>query len=226
MALPVVRVKGRLALTVADGVDVDTDPDVVWCDSGKVRFTPLNTYTKVISGDAAVPFTAGHSVIEANLDSSGRLTWSGALWVSLVDLTSEAVNPQIPAGKATHKVEFIDVKAGSTPVRFESVRCRFAADTAVGDGFCDLTLASPVPTAGGTPIIMGPAGEPGKSAYQLAVLAGFVGDEAAWLASLKGPKGDTGSPGPGGGPTYVELTQAAYDALPVKNPDVHYYITN
>ena len=197
MALPVVRVKGRLALTVADGVDVDTDPDVVWCDSGKVRFTPLNTYTKVISGDAAVPFTAGHSVIEANLDSSGRLTWSGALWVSLVDLTSEAVNPQIPSGKATHKVEFIDVKAGSTPVRFESVSCRFAADTADGDGFCDLTLASPVPTAGGTPIIVGPPGADGKSAYQLAVLAGFVGDEAAWLASLKGSKGDTGSPGPG-----------------------------
>lgn len=202
MALPVVRVKGRLALTVADGVDVDTDPDVVWCDSGKVRFTPLNTYTKVISGDAAVPFTAGHSVIEANLDSSGRLTWSGALWVSLVDLTSEAVNPQIPAGKATHKVEFVDVKAGTTSVRFETVNVRLAADTVGVDGFCDLTLLSPVPTAGGTPIIMGPPGAAGESAYEIAVRNGFVGSEAEWLASLAVS---------GGAP--VSLTQAQYDAL-------------
>lgn len=35
----------------------------------------------------------------------------------------------------------------------------------------------------------------GKSAYQLAVAAGFVGDEAAWRASLKGDKGDKGNPG-------------------------------
>lgn len=45
---------------------------------------------------------------------------------------------------------------------------------AVIDGF-DLT---------GTP------GPPGDSAYQVAVDEGFVGDEAAWLASLVGPQGD------------------------------------
>ena len=41
-------------------------------------------------------------------------------------------------------------------------------------------------------------GEPGDSAYQIAVNNGFVGTEEEWLASLKGKKGDTGSQGPQG----------------------------
>lgn len=35
-------------------------------------------------------------------------------------------------------------------------------------------------------------GGSGASAYEVAVENGFVGDETAWLASLKGVKGDTG----------------------------------
>lgn len=51
----------------------------------------------------------------------------------------------------------------------------------------------------------GPAGPPGdngsngsngKSAYQVALDGGFVGTEAAWLASLKGDQGDPGPQGP------------------------------
>lgn len=42
------------------------------------------------------------------------------------------------------------------------------------------------------------AGRPGLSAYQLAVLNGFVGTEEEWLASLKGDKGDKGDPGAAG----------------------------
>lgn len=41
----------------------------------------------------------------------------------------------------------------------------------------------------------GGAGADGKSAYEVAVENGFEGDEAAWLASLKGDKGDTGPQG-------------------------------
>ena len=44
----------------------------------------------------------------------------------------------------------------------------------------------------------GPAGADGDSAYAVAVANGFVGTEAAWLASLVGPKGDTGDAGPKG----------------------------
>lgn len=55
----------------------------------------------------------------------------------------------------------------------------------------------------GTPGAAGADGEDGKSAYQVAVDAGFVGDETAWLASLvgpQGPKGDTGDAGADGTP--------------------------
>ena len=36
------------------------------------------------------------------------------------------------------------------------------------------------------------------TAYAIAVKNGFKGTEAAWLASLKGAKGDTGAQGPSG----------------------------
>lgn len=44
----------------------------------------------------------------------------------------------------------------------------------------------------------GGAGEPGKSAYEIAVEHGFEGSEEEWLASLKGEKGDRGPQGPKG----------------------------
>jgi len=52
------------------------------------------------------------------------------------------------------------------------------------------------------PIVQGVKGETGISAYQLAVNNGYVGDEASWLLSLKGPQGVQGSPGSG-----VKITQ-------------------
>ena len=47
----------------------------------------------------------------------------------------------------------------------------------------------------GPPGPQGEPGEDGKSAYEVAVENGFVGDEAAWLLSLKGDKGDKGDTG-------------------------------
>ena len=44
----------------------------------------------------------------------------------------------------------------------------------------------------------GGAGAPGKSAYEIAVEQGFIGDEQEWLASLKGEKGDPGPKGAAG----------------------------
>ena len=40
--------------------------------------------------------------------------------------------------------------------------------------------------------VVGPQGEPGKSAYEIAIENGFSGTTSEWLDSLKGPKGDTG----------------------------------
>lgn len=50
----------------------------------------------------------------------------------------------------------------------------------------------------GAPGAPGADGEDGASAYEIAVAAGFVGDQAAWLASLKGEQGDPGTPGADG----------------------------
>ena len=44
----------------------------------------------------------------------------------------------------------------------------------------------------------GGVGEPGKSAYDIAVDNGFEGDEQAWLESLKGEQGPKGDPGTDG----------------------------
>ena len=57
----------------------------------------------------------------------------------------------------------------------------------------------------------GDNGANGKSAYELAVAAGFTGTEAEWLASLKGAKGDDGSKGDDGadGKSAYELAVAA-----------------
>ena len=41
----------------------------------------------------------------------------------------------------------------------------------------------------------GPAGKDGKSAYEIAVEHGFKGNEAAWVASLKGGQGEQGPQG-------------------------------
>ena len=49
--------------------------------------------------------------------------------------------------------------------------------------------------AQGVPGTDGKDGTPGKSAYEIAVEHGFVGDEQAWLDSLKGEPGDSGANG-------------------------------
>ena len=51
-----------------------------------------------------------------------------------------------------------------------------------------------------TPGPAGPQGDPGKSAYQIALDNGFEGTEQTWLASLKGAKGDQGLKGEKGDP--------------------------
>lgn len=57
---------------------------------------------------------------------------------------------------------------------------------------------------------VGTKGGNGKSAYQIAVDNGFVGNEAQWLASLKGDKGDKGD----ASEAKAGLDCAAIDALP------------
>ena len=53
----------------------------------------------------------------------------------------------------------------------------------------------------------GDDGADGKSAYELAVAAGFTGTEEEWLASLKGEKGDDGADGADGAGCSVAQTK-------------------
>lgn len=151
------KVVGRFALTVGDTADPDDDPDIIWCDEGKVTFQPLQTFTKV-AGGADGPFTAGNAVIEATVGADGRLTYLGKTYVHVIDLTSPKVNPQIGANKATHKVRFIGVKANGTPVDFPDVDVRLTKDGPDGDGVNDLTELIPVVPGASTPIYRGEKG--------------------------------------------------------------------
>lgn len=67
----------------------------------------------------------------------------------------------------------------------------------------------------------GPQGDPGKSAYQIALDNGFEGTEQAWLASLKGPKGDKGLKGEKGDPGQNGATgpKGADGKTPVRGTD-------
>lgn len=65
----------------------------------------------------------------------------------------------------------------------------------------------PVTLVGGE----GGKGEPGDSAYEIAVKNGFEGTEQEWLASLKGAKGDPGAKGADGA-----QGQAGKDGFPTE----------
>ena len=72
-----------------------------------------------------------------------------------------------------------------------------------------------------TPGPAGPQGDPGKSAYQIALDNGFEGTEQVWLASLKGPKGDQGLKGEKGDPGQNGATgpKGADGKTPVRGTD-------
>lgn len=63
--------------------------------------------------------------------------------------------------------------------------------------------AASVIALGGSGVVVGAKGDDGMSAYEIAVENGFVGDEDAWLLSLKGETGqDSIVPGPEGKSAY------------------------
>ena len=57
----------------------------------------------------------------------------------------------------------------------------------------------------------GDQGPEGKSAYEVALDDSFIGDESAWLESLKGEKGEVGARGEKGG--FTDLTEDQKDIL-------------
>lgn len=174
--LDYVIIVGRFGIPIADGADLDDDPDMIWCDAGEISLEPLVAETKVVDG-SPVPWTGGQSTFTPTIDAEGYSTWRGQHFIKTIDLTSTKVNPRIVDGKATHRVTFRNVKAGVLDVKFEQRSVRLSADMAealdetaaaayglpTGTLVCDLTKLLPVPVANSVPIVIGPQGPAGPN---------------------------------------------------------------
>lgn len=142
-------------------------------------------------GDLPLTGNAG----EAYLIAGDLWVWSGSAWVN----AGQIQGPQGPAG-----VPGADGADGADGAPGAS-----AYQVAVAAGFVGTeaqwlaSLVGPQGPAGaagadgadGADGVNGAPGSAGASAYQVAVVGGFVGTEAQWLASLVGPQGPAGPSG-------------------------------
>lgn len=171
---------------VADGPDVDGVPDAV-AVTGTVIFTPS---AKVLLATETKPVTVIATPVTYDLGLDGVLRDAqGRTGVMLVATDSPGITPTGWTWQVSYKLNK-GLSRGSFSFALPS------------GSTVDLTTVAPVDSSNGTPIIQGPAG---ASAYDLAVSEGFVGTETDWLASLTGPMGPQGNPGPAGpGVTLVD----------------------
>lgn len=165
LSLPGTEVEGYFGFVTADGRDENQNPDVILA-SGTVTFTPTAAATRV--GD-----------VWLGIQSVTAQIFEGRIMVSEEDpspvriLSTDAETAVLDwAWKATFDIGGFKLN----PLTFKA-----PADTTVNL------------TAGIMPITSAPyqlvQGEPGESAYEVAVRGGYVGTEADWLASLHGESG-------------------------------------
>lgn len=176
------------SLTSINSVE-DTDDFIIWStkngDQRRISGAFVRQYMKGDKGDpGSVPEFA---II------GGDIAWrvDGGAWVGLVSLTEL----QGDAGSdGNDGADGNDGRALEIDVTETHIRWRY-----VGDGtWTNLIALDALAGADGTDGDKGDKGDPGDgglSAYQIALANGFVGDEAAWLASLVGPEGETGATG-------------------------------
>ena len=147
------------------------------------------------------------TVYGKNPVASSGLTWGyyGGRWGGfpiangIVTLTNDAANYiSIAVADGAIGVE-IEIGSPPAPVNWEdSINYRRAFKVTTAGGVVTVAedhRSGPLGLLTGPP---GPTGATGASAYELAVTDGFVGDEAAWVASLVGASGATGPDGPTG----------------------------
>lgn len=138
--LDYVEIRGRFAIIVGDTViDVDSNPDVQWCDEGTVRFTPLLTKARVSSSPDG-PFRVGHEIVEAVIGVDGRVTYAGNPFVRLVDLGSAQLDPRVPRGQPAYRVDFLDVRSQGLDVKIPTFSFH-----PLPNEVNDLTLLAPLP---------------------------------------------------------------------------------
>ena len=88
-------------------------------------------------------------------------------------------------------VQVTDVSGGVLDVTRTDTARSWTAGTLIEARLTAASMEALRDSAGGP----GPQGDPGASAYEVAVVGGFVGTEAQWLASLVGPQGPQGPQG-------------------------------
>jgi len=148
------HVTGRFGITVAEGGGPERRP--IWCDEGEVKLSPLQSYARAESSGG--PASLGRAVFTGTINSDGYLVSDGERGVWVVDLTSPTVNPSVPEG-ATHRVEFIGLKARGVPVAFPSVPVRISGPEN------DLTELLPVEPGAPVPMLRGEPGASVREAY-------------------------------------------------------------
>lgn len=189
------KVIGTFLVAQGDGSDEGALPDAI-AASGTVTFTP--TISKTIDSSATPPAQIYPKPVVCTIDATtGSIKDpAGNLGVYLVSTNNPSLNPT--DFRYTVKVALDGMGPNYVPETFP-------IQVPLG-GTVDLAALAPVGgTTAGTLITKGDPGakgDPGLSAYQVAVVNGFTGTQSEWLASLKGPKGDPGQDGaPGSGGT-------------------------
>lgn len=149
-----------------------------------------------------LPYATAEAFLQFRVTAEHVLQYQlseGGSWVDIADFDDYAGLDDAPSDGSQYARQdggWVAV-AGATPVemRVDSGYIQYSADG--GATWQDLIAESS---------LKGDEGDPGLSAYQVAVANGFTGAEADWLASLQGEPGD---PGPAGGPSQVLSISAA-----------------
>jgi hypothetical protein len=169
-------VTGRFLLAYADGEDSNLFPDGAPA-KGSILFTPSPAYVKNLEASPA-PVTILPATIECQLDEDGYLLGTdGTRGVRLIATDDPSNNPV----DWTWRVDFRLTDQEDVPTRGIP---RFSFELP-SESTVDLAALSPVTDSNGTFYLVGPRGDSGKSAYEIALDNGFVGTEAEWLASLE-----------------------------------------
>lgn len=208
------------------GNDVDDYDFYVWVDGAWVNLGngvgpagpvgndgPVGPAGRAMTPKGSVP-TVGDLPAVGNLVGdyygvNGHFyAWDGDSWEDLGDFTGDQgdegpAGPTAPAITAKGSVATVGDLPANGNVKGDGYEVAGRLYVYDGAAFVDMGLWR------------GPVGATGKSAYQLAVDAGFVGNEAAWRASLKGDKGDTGDQGDPGKPMVFKSKLDEEDELPV-----------
>ena len=224
---PYAQVQWRVASIHADGADADSYPDWIPAVGERVILTPSLKEPLIVYDVAGPePWTVTVSPVEGVINETGLLTkpdgrpvliaasddplMSHRGWTWTATFKGHKITFSAPAGETVDLSNFVALPAteqveswvGEIPTLITSSEALRTAVETAGTGIESITKIGPntiqFMLVGGITHDVTLEGIPGKSAYQLAVDAGFVGTEVEWLASLKGA--DSTVPGPEGPP--------------------------